>query len=192
MGHATRSGVNTKQTLQVLVPLALSFGAFACGPQQTPPPRAPEEAQSTAPVEAYTAPSGPVVTTETPVTPEMRTSMATPKASPKRSADAGVEASGPMTEPQRVVMSAVALCMQSAVDKGAKLGDRSLIVNVTVDTSGAVSAVDIDGAPAAIKACAEPEVRKVRYPRTDESGGMRVMQYPISASVQDASASDDD
>ena len=170
------------------MPLALSFGVVACS-QHNPPPR---EASSPAPVEAFVAPSpGPIVTAETPVTPELRTSMSTPLKSPKRSADASVDAAGPMTEPQRVVMSAVALCMQNAVDKGEKIGSKSVIVNVTVDTSGAVSAVDVEGAPASIKSCAEAEIRKVRYPKVDDDGGIRVMQYPMSATLENGTATDE-
>jgi hypothetical protein len=177
-------GVNTSKVPLVLGSLAMCFGLVACGSQQTPPPR---EASSPAPVEAFVAPPpGPIVTTDTPVTPQLRTSMATPATTPKRNVDPVVEASGPLSEPQRVVLGAVAVCMQRAVDKGNRLRDRSLIVNVTVETTGAVSSVDIDGANDRLKSCAEPEIRKVRYPSTDDSAGVRVMQYPMDVAIQDA------
>lgn len=167
----------------VLGSLAVCFGLTACGAQQTPPPR---EATSSPSVEAYVAPPpAPVVPRETPVRAESRASLGTPAEPARRNIDPVVEASGPLSAPQRDVLSAVAICAQKKVDKGQKLETKSIMVNVTVETSGAVSSADLDGATAALKACAQPEILKVRYPSTDDSAGLRVMQYPMQLSTED-------
>ncbi len=183
--RAPRAIVKTKtlSPLSPLVPLVLLLGLAACGSQQAPATR---EAAVPAQPEAFVAPpAGAQVGTPTPVTSQLRTSIATP-APARRNVAPVVEASGPLSEPQRVVLSAVAICMQRSADKGNKLHDRSIIVDVTVNPAGEVTNVAMDGANEKLRSCAEPEIRKVLYPKTDDSAGMRVMQYPMDATVQAA------
>lgn len=179
---ATPSGVNTKSPIQVLAPLALALGLAACASEATP-----KESSVPAQPEAFVAPPPEPLPASRPAQPSPLLASPPVAQPPQREPSRPVvEASGDMTEQERVVLSAVAVCMQQAVDKGAKLHDRHVVVNVTVDPSGAISEVGVVGANDRLRSCVEPEVKqKAHYAPAEPNGGMRVMQYRMDTSVGD-------
>jgi len=158
----------------------------ACAPVEELPPRiapAVVAARATAPATAV-APtpgpsSGPAATSATLAPAASSPAAALTAPSDPEDEDAEVVESGSFSEPQRLVMKAVGLCLERALRHGPGPGG-SLALDLTVESDGTVAKVVMGpGYPAAARPCVEARLKALRYPE-EASGGTRFFRYPIN------------